>query len=82
MNEEHLDRALAEEFSGHADIIHKLKMENNHFAKLLVQNHDLWTQIQNIQSNVTPASDETLDTLEKKRLIILDEIAGFIKAAE
>ncbi|KAF0109402.1 MAG: hypothetical protein FD163_1188 [Hyphomonadaceae bacterium] len=82
MSEEHLDRALAEEFSGHGDVIHKLKLENSHFAKLLHQNHELWAEIHNIQTNVTPSSDEILEVLEKKRLLILDEIGAIIKAAE
>lgn len=79
---EHLDHALAGEFSGHGDTIHKLKLENAHFSKLMVTNHDLWTEIQNIQNNVTPASDETLEVLEKKRLAVLDEIGTMIKDAE
>lgn len=82
MSDEHLDKALAEEFSGHGETIHKLKMENNHFAKLLHQNHELWTEIHNIQTNVTPSSDEILDVLEKKRLSILDEIGAIIRGAE
>lgn len=79
---EHLDHALAGEFSGHGETIHKLKLENAHFSKLMVTNHELWTEIQNIQNNVTPASDVTLETLEKKRLVVLDEIGAMISAAE
>jgi hypothetical protein len=33
------------------------------------QNHELWSQIQNIQNGVTPAvRRQTLETLEKQRL--------------
>lgn len=81
-NTEHLDRALQEEFSGHKDTIHALKTKNNHFKKLLVTNHELWTQIQNIQTGVTPKDDVTLENLEKQRLIVLDEIAAIIAKYE
>lgn len=81
-NEEHLDYALQEEFSGHKDTIHTLKLEDNHFKKLLIKNHELWTQIQNIQNNVTPTDDLTLENFEKQRLLILDEIAAAIRSYE
>ena len=81
-NAEHLDNALAEEFSGHAATIHALKTGNEHFHKLMVQNHELWREIQNIQSGVEAADDMRLEDLRKKRLLLLDEIGGMIRAAE
>lgn len=82
MHTEHLDLALAEEFAGHGDTIHRLKVEDPHFRALMEQNHDVWLQIQNIQNNVTPASDEARHDLEKHRLKLLDEIAALIAKAE
>lgn len=80
--EEHLDRALAEAFTGHGDTIHKLKMADPHFRSLMERNHELWTEIQNIETNVTPASDERLEDLRKHRLKVLDEIAALVAKAE
>lgn len=82
MRTEHLDHALAEEFAGHGDTIHSLKVSNPHFKKLMEQNHALWTQIQNIQNGVTPTEDAMLHGLEKQRLKLLDEIAALVRAAE
>lgn len=82
MQSEHLDHALAEEFAGHADAIHTLKTTSAHFRSLLETNHSIWRDIQNIQSGVTPASDDHLTNLEKQRLRLLDEIAKAIAAAE
>ncbi len=79
-SDEHLDHALAEEFAGQKDAIHALKVSDHHFRKLLVHNHELWTQIQNIQNKVTPADDSTLENLEKTRLVVLDEIAAMLRA--
>lgn len=76
MPETHLDRALAEEFPDRADAIHALKAKDPHFHKLLERNHALWEEIQKIQEGVEPAEDSRLETLEKQRLLILDDIAA------
>jgi uncharacterized protein YdcH (DUF465 family) len=80
MQTEHLDHALAEEFAGHGEAIHRLKIRSPEFKELMVQNHALWTQIRNIQNGVNPADDAYLETLEKQRLAILDEIARMLAA--
>jgi uncharacterized protein YdcH (DUF465 family) len=72
----HLDQALAEEFSDKADAIHALKATDAGFRELLQQNHDLWKQIQQIQKGITPTEDAVLEDLEKRRLVLLDEIAA------
>jgi len=78
----HLDHALAEEFAGHSETIHRLKMQRPHFANLLTRNRGLWDQIQAIQKGIDPAEDAVLDQLERQRLAILDEIAAAIASAE
>jgi uncharacterized protein YdcH (DUF465 family) len=82
MPTEHLDHALSEEFAGHAETIHRLKVSNPHFKDLMTQNHDIWTQIQNIHHEVTPADDSHLHNLQKQRLKLLDEIAALVRDAE
>lgn len=72
----HLDDALAEEFADKADAIHALKVSDGRFRALLEQNHNLWKQIQQIQKGIAPAEDAVLEDLEKRRLVVLDEIAG------
>ena len=46
------------------------------------RNHELWEEIQSIQNGIAPTTDERLETLEKQRLRILDEIAAAIAAAK
>lgn len=77
-DEPHLDHALAEEFSGRAAKIHALKASDAHFRKLLERNHGLWLEIQQVQKELKPSSDEHLETLEKQRLAVLDEIARYL----
>jgi len=82
MQDEHLDHALEQEFAGHGATIHKLKVAQPHFKGLLESNHKLWLEIQAIKTGVAPASDETLETLEKQRLRVLDEIGAMIRRSE
>lgn len=72
----HLDDALAEEFADKADAIHALKATDGRFRDLLEQNHALWKQIQQIQKGITPTEDAVLEELEKRRLVVLDNIAS------
>lgn len=73
-----LSHDLAEVFAGKEDIVHELKAKNTHFHKLMEKSHDLYKQIHNIKTDVTPASDETLEDLEKQRLALLDEMAAIV----
>jgi uncharacterized protein YdcH (DUF465 family) len=65
MSTTHLDQALAE-------------ASDRNFRALLEQNHDLWKQIQQIQKGIAPADDAVLENLEKRRLVILDQIGAHI----
>jgi hypothetical protein len=73
---------LIEEFPDKADLIHKLKVTDHHFANLLQRNHTLWKEIQQITKDIEPASDEALATLRKQRLAVLDEIGAMLAKAE
>lgn len=82
MKLEHLDHALEQEFAGHAETIHRLKVSDPHFKALLELNHSVWREIHNIENGVTPASDDYLTSLRKQRLAILDDIAKLVGEAE
>jgi uncharacterized protein YdcH (DUF465 family) len=49
---------------------------------LLERNHDLWVNIQKIQENIQPAEDAVLEELEKRRLLVLDEISTRLQQAK
>ncbi|HEY9217161.1 MAG TPA: DUF465 domain-containing protein [Phenylobacterium sp.] len=76
MSTTHLDHALAEEFPDKVEAIHALKATDGPFRELLKQNRALWDQIQQIQKGIAPAQDAVLEDLEKRRLMLLDEIAA------
>ena len=58
--------------------IHDLKAGNAHFAKLAERYHELNRSVHRMETNVEPVSDETLEIERKRRLVVLDEIAGII----
>jgi uncharacterized protein len=76
MSDVHLDRALSEEFAGKSAEIHALKASDPAFKALLERNHDLWAEIRGIQESIQPAEDAVLEDLEKRRLLVLDEISA------
>lgn len=71
---------LHAEFPGDEDILHKLKTQGGHFHHLTEQYHDIAREIARIEAGVEAASDERLEVLKKKRLLLLDEVAEMIAA--
>lgn len=76
----HTPHELHEEFPEFADRIHRLKVSDNHFARLAEDYHRLNRDIHRAEANVEPTSDEDLEDLKKQRLRIKDEIFAMLKA--
>ncbi len=74
----HTPHELHAEFPDLGDRIHALKLSNAHFAKLSDEYHEINREIHRIETDVTPASDETLEGLKKQRLHLLDQISGML----
>lgn len=77
----HTPHELAAEFPQDTAIIHKLKLEDTHFANLADSYHELNREIHRIESEVEAASDERAETLKKKRLALADEIGAILAKA-
>jgi len=77
----HVPHELHEEFPEHADALHHLKMNDAHFARLADEYHAINREVHRIETDVTPASDEVLEDLKKKRLHLKDQIAAMLAAA-
>jgi uncharacterized protein YdcH (DUF465 family) len=77
----HVPHELHEEFPDQTEAIKSLKESNAHFARIAEAYHELNRAIHRIETDVEPASDETLETMKKKRLALKDEIAQFLAAA-
>jgi uncharacterized protein YdcH (DUF465 family) len=72
---------LAEEFPDKVDVIHKLKISDPHFAKLLKEYDDVNDQVHLAETNVQPMDQFEEEKLRKRRLQIKDAIAEALSAA-
>ena len=78
LNEKH---DLVHELPEHRDIIHQLKMNNNHFARLFDNYHKVNHEIHRIETGVENTSDDYLDNKKKQRLHLKDELYSMIQKA-
>jgi uncharacterized protein len=69
---------LADEFPHAEATIAKLKTTNAHFAKVVESYQAVNKEIDRIESELEPTSDETLEDFKKQRLAFLDEISAMI----
>ena len=74
----HVPHELHDEFPDDAEALHRLKLENAHFAKLAEAYHEINREIHRIEAEVEPASDQRTEELKKRRLSLKDEIAGIL----
>lgn len=61
------------------DEIRRLKMENNHFARLFTEYHRLDHEIKRIEQGIENTTDEYLEELKLKRLQHKDELYVMLK---
>ena len=71
---EHTPHELADEFPEFKDKIHRLKVENKHFRKLMKRYHKTNRKIHAYETGIKATTDFHLEDLKKKRLYLLDII--------
>lgn len=72
---------LAEEFPDKVDAIHKLKITDPHFARLLKEYDDVNDKVHRAETNVQPMDQFEEEKLRKQRLQIKDAIAQALAGA-
>ena len=70
---------LLHEFPESKDAIRALKTNNNHFARLFDQYHDVDHEVRRIETGVENTSDEYLEGKKKERLKLKDELYVMIQ---
>lgn len=70
---------LTDEFPEFEAKIHDLKVEDEHFKKLFDEYDEVDHEIYRIESDATPASDETANQLRIIRLRLKDELYHMLK---
>jgi len=78
----HTPHELAEEFPDQADLIHRLKTENAHFARLVDQYHEINRAVHRAETDIEPTDDLHSVEMRKQRLALKDEIHKMLAAAE
>ncbi|HKL70620.1 YdcH family protein [Salibaculum sp.] len=77
----HTPHELAEEFPDHAETIHRLKVEDAHFAKLFDEYHAVNRAVHRAETDVEPTDDLHMADLRKQRLALKDEIWSELQKA-
>ena len=76
----HTPHELAEEFPQSIELMHRLKLEDAHFARLSEQYHEVNRAIHRAETLVEPVSDTHETELRRKRMGLKDEIARMLNA--
>jgi uncharacterized protein YdcH (DUF465 family) len=77
----HVPHELPESFPDKNDAMHELRANDAHFTNISDQYHTLNREIHRAETNIEPVSDIHLEDMKKRRLALLDEIAGIVNHA-
>ncbi|MFP4129108.1 MAG: YdcH family protein [Halorhodospira sp.] len=72
---------LAHDFPEYRERIHELKMEHAHFRKLMEQYDEVNEQVERLEQQGGPVTDESLEELKKRRIQLKDEIYSWLTAS-
>ncbi len=78
MSIEHHD--LVHEFPELREKIHAMKMDNAHFAKLFDEYHVVTKEVETMEGNNVPVSDESFEDVKKKRALLKDQLYTMLTA--
>lgn len=79
MSVEHHD--LIHEFPELKDRIHELKVSDNHFRRLFDAYHELTSEIEKMENEVTPVSTHTEEEAKVRRVHLKDELYRMLMQA-
>jgi uncharacterized protein YdcH (DUF465 family) len=77
MQVEHHD--LAHEFPEFKERIHELKTGDSHFRSRFDRYDHLTKEVERLEKEDMPVTDEHLEDLKKERLAVKDELYGMLK---
>lgn len=74
----HVPHELAEDFPAQAELIHRLKAEDAHFARLAEEYHTLNREVHRAETDIEPTDDLTQQSMRKRRAALKDQIARLL----
>ena len=72
---------LTAEFPDHRDTIHRLKLENAHFQKLMEKYERVDKEVFRFEEGIETPEDAVLNEAKKQRLELKDEIFAMLRDA-
>jgi uncharacterized protein YdcH (DUF465 family) len=72
---------LHHEFPEHRERIHALKTSNAHFAKLFDEYHGVTRDIERLEGEGIPVTDESFEALKRQRVSLKDQLYTMLTAA-
>lgn len=73
---------LVHELPEYREQIHQLKTQDNHFARLYDEYHEVEHEVRRIEEGVEVSSDEYLEERKKVRLKLKDDLLAMLRAVE
>ena len=80
MQHEHHD--LIHEFPEYREVIHTLKMTNEHFREIFDAYHKIDKEVYRVENNIEPRSDTEMEDLKKRRLVLKDELFRILRQSK
>lgn len=74
--------SLVKDFPEHQHTIRHLKMNDNHFAKLFDEYHELENEVHQIEENNQPVADDYIESLKKRRVHLKDQLFNLVIQTE
>ncbi|MDZ7829767.1 MAG: DUF465 domain-containing protein [Halofilum sp. (in: g-proteobacteria)] len=75
----HTPHELAAEFPEHSETIHRLKMTDPHFGKLVDEYHAVNREVHRMETEVEPVSSDTEKHVRERRVHLKDQIAEYLE---
>jgi uncharacterized protein YdcH (DUF465 family) len=72
---------LSEEFPKDAEKIHRLKLEDAHFARLVTEYHEVNRSVHRAETRIDVVDEAQETALRHKRMVLKDQIAHRLAAA-
>lgn len=77
----HTPHELIHDFPEYVETIHKLKAENENFAKLYERYTVVNRDIHRAETDIEPVSDDYMEALREQRVALKDELYRMLKAS-
>lgn len=73
---------LLNDFPEHHHTIRHLKMNDNHFAKLFDEYHEIDNEVHTLEEKNQPVADEYLESLKMRRVHLKDQLFSLLVQKE